>query len=157
MSRPPPGPVERSVNVRWLQHFVRARLGRKFSWTVPREWLAPADGGGGSRPVEVTPLSLATFRERRAAAEVAGTGQPVEVRYVDIPFEDMYTDDVVWCFVKPVAFSKHESYATAEIEARCLGAPHYFISHAWKGSFVFLVESVAACLEGAALDDTFVW
>ena len=64
---------------------------------------------------------------------------------------------MVWCFVKPVALAKHLSFAAAEIDGRSLGLPTYFLSHAWNSSFVFLVESAAAYLEGASLGDTFVW
>ena len=58
---------------------------------------------------------------------------------------------------RPLARSRHQSYAAAEIPARCLGPPRYFISHAWGSLFVELVEAVAANLEGAAPDETFVW
>ena len=38
-----------------------------------------------------------------------------------------------------------------------MGQPTYFVSHAWDSPFVELVASVAAFLEGAAQDETFVW
>ena len=64
---------------------------------------------------------------------------------------------VVWCFVKPVAFAEHMSYAAAKIEPSQLGLPTYFVSHAWKSSLLFLVESAAAYLEGASPDETYLW
>ena len=38
-----------------------------------------------------------------------------------------------------------------------MGPPRYFVSHAWASLFVELVDAVAANLEGAAPDETFVW
>lgn len=38
-----------------------------------------------------------------------------------------------------------------------VGAPTYFISHAWGSIFVDLVKSVTWALAGAAQADTYVW
>ena len=67
---------------------------------LSKEYLAPADGGGGAAPLMVTRGQLAAHRAARARAEAARNGKPVVVGYVDIPFEQMYTSDVVECFVR---------------------------------------------------------
>ena len=64
---------------------------------------------------------------------------------------------MVESFVRPVARSSHRSFAEAEIAARCIGSPVYFASHAWERLFVELVEGLIGDLEGAALDDAYVW
>ena len=99
------GPVARAVSLRWLLGFVHARRGTVHSWEVvtdhlSKEYLAPADGGGGAAPLMVTREQLAAHRAARARAEAARSGRPVAVCYVDIPFERMYTSDVVECFVR---------------------------------------------------------
>ena len=67
---------------------------------LSKEYLAPADGGGGAAPLVVTREQLAAHRAARARAEAARSGKPVVVGYVDIPFEQMNTSDVVECFVR---------------------------------------------------------
>ena len=58
---------------------------------------------------------------------------------------------------RPATREHHSSFALAHIDAVCLGAPTYFVSHAWGNLFGELVDAVAADLEGAAQDETFLW
>ena len=127
------------------------------SWSVAREFLAPEDGGGGGVEVVVTRETLSQHRARKRRAELARTGRPAAARYVDIPFSLLYTTDVVESIVRPVARSKHRSFAEAEIPTLAVGEPDYFASHAWERLFVELVDALIGDLEGAALDETFVW
>ena len=150
-----PGPVDRAVALAWLVRFVEQRRGEAFGWSVAREFLSPEHGGGADTAIDVDARNLEEHREKRRAAERERNGKPVAVRYHAIPFEQMYTKDVVECFVRRVARAKDASFAAAE-GAR-VGAPTYFVSHAWSSPFVDLVASVEAALAGAALDDTFVW
>ena len=108
---------------------------------------------GSRSAVTVTRDTLDEHRETRRLGEEAGAGQPVEVRYRNIPFERMYTTDVVESVVRPMALKKHESYAESEAPPGTLDLPTYFISHAWGSVFVDLVEAVAAELNGAGLDE----
>ena len=124
--------VGRAVSLGFLAEFVREHRGTVRSWAVVREFLAPEDGGGGSDAVVVTRETLARHRVSKRRAELARSGEPVAVRYVEIPFELMFTTDVVESFVRTVARSKHRSFAEAQIAARCVGAPDYFASHAWE-------------------------
>ena len=83
------GPVARAVSLRWLLGFVHARRGTVHSWEVvtdhlSKEYLAPADGGGGAAPLVVTRGQLVAHRAARARAEAARSGMPVVVRYADI-------------------------------------------------------------------------
>ena len=105
----------------------------------------------------VHPDTLEAHRSARRAAEVAGTGQPVTVRYKDIVFETMTTADVMEAIIRPVARDRHASFAEAKISRQATGSPTYFVSHAWDSLFVDLVDSLAAYLEGAAQDETFPW
>ena len=150
-----PGPVERAVSLAWLMGFATRWRGTKCSWKVAKEFLSPEDGGGKGKPVVVTETNLDEHREKRRTAERRRSGAPVEVHYCDIPFEQMYTTDVVEWEVRKVARERDMSYASA-VSART-GAPTYFVSHAWGSPFVDLVASVGAALAGAALDDTYVW
>ena len=150
-----PGPVERAVSLAWLMGFATRWRGTKCSWKVAKEFLSPEDGGGKGKPVVVTETNLDEHREKRRTAERRRSGAPVEVHYRDIPFEQMYTTDVVEWEVRKVARERDMSYASA-VSART-GAPTYFVSHAWGSPFVDLVASVGAALAGAALDDTYVW
>ena len=149
--------VGRAVSLGFLDRFAAAHRGTARSWAVKREFLAPEDGGGGSDAVVVTRETLALHRAVKRRAELAHTGKPVAVRYVEIPFELMYTTDVVESFVRPVARAKHRSYAEAEVPAESVGEPQYFASHAWERPFVELVDGLLGDLEGAALEDTYVW
>ena len=99
--------------------------GTARSWAVKREFLAAEDGGGGSAEVVVTHETLDRHRAGKRRAELARSGKPVAVRYLEIPFERMFTTDVVESFVRTVARAKHRSYAEAEIPAESVGAPDY--------------------------------
>ena len=148
-------PVFRAVSLAWLQDFVKENAGTTHSWDVVKEFMAEKDGGGKEAVLRVTPDNLDAHREMRRAAEQTKSGKPIPVSYHDIPFEQMYTTDVVEGFVRSLARTEHKSYAQAKDLP--VGAPTYFISHAWNSSFVDLVESVASALAGAAKEDTFVW
>jgi hypothetical protein len=150
------GPIFRAVTLSWLRDFVEHHRGTVHSWSA-REYLAPSDGGGGTAEVVVSLATLGAHRQRRRIAESERSGQPVQVCYSGIAFEQMLTTDVVECFVRSVGRGKHLSYAAAEIPPRCLGAGDYFVSHAWGDIFVQMVEGALAHLEGAAAEETRVW
>ncbi|XRB14264.1 EF-hand domain-containing protein [Pseudoscourfieldia marina] len=151
----PESPVYRAVALAWLAQFVKAQAGTTHSWDVVKEFMAEEDGGGTDTVLIVTPVNLETHRDKRRAAEKTKSGKPVPVEYRDIPFEQMYTTDIVECFVRSLARKEHMSYAQAKNLP--VGAPTYFISHAWGSTFVDLVESVTGALAGAAQNDTYVW
>ncbi|XRB15362.1 EF-hand domain-containing protein [Pseudoscourfieldia marina] len=156
LSSPETSPVLRAVSLQWLLEFVEQNKRKAFSWRNEREFMAPEDGGGEDAILEVKRgNSLERHRDKRRAAEKAKSGKQVVVSYTDIPFEYMYTSDVVACFVWPVAKSKNLSYAMAENLK--IGAPTYFVSHAWGNHFNDLVHSVAAHLDGAVAKETFIW
>ncbi|XRB18567.1 EF-hand domain-containing protein [Pseudoscourfieldia marina] len=117
--------------------------------------MAEEDGGGKDTSLIVTSDNIEMHRDKRRAAEKTKSGKPVPVEYRDIPFEQMYTTDIVECFVRSLARKEHMSYAQAENLP--VSAPTYFISHAWNSLFVDLVESVKGALAGAAQADTYVW
>ncbi|XRB20426.1 EF-hand domain-containing protein [Pseudoscourfieldia marina] len=148
-------PVGRAVSLAWLAQFVKAHAGTTQSWDVAKEFMAEEDGGGKDTSLIVTSNNIETHRDKRRVAEKTKSGKPVPVEYRDIPFEQMYTTDVVECFVRSLARKKHMSYAQAENLP--VSAPTYFISHAWNSTFVDLVESVKGALAGAAQNDTYVW
>ncbi|XRB15424.1 EF-hand domain-containing protein [Pseudoscourfieldia marina] len=148
-------PVFRAVALAWLAEFVKKHERTTQSWDVVKEFMNEQDGGGQDAALTVTPHNLETHRDKRRAAEKAKSGKPVPVEYRDIPFEQMYTTDIVECFVRSLARKDHMSYAQAKNLP--VGAPTYFISHAWGSTFVNLVESVKGALAGAAQNDTYVW
>ncbi|XRB25467.1 EF-hand domain-containing protein [Pseudoscourfieldia marina] len=148
-------PVYRAVALAWLAQFVKAHTGTTHSWDVVKEFMNDEDGGGTDTVLTVTSNNLETHRDKRRAAEKTKSGKPVPVQYRDIPFEQMYTTDIVECFVRSVAREEHKSYAQAKNLP--VGAPTYFISHAWGSTFVDLVKSVTGALAGAAQADTYVW
>ena len=148
-------PVYRAVSLAWLAQFVKAHAGTTQSWDVVKEFMAEEDGGGKDTSLIVTSDNIETHRDKRRAAEKTKSGKPVPVEYRDIPFEQMYTTDIVECFVRSLARKEHMSYAQAKNLP--VGAPTYFISHAWGSTFVDLVKSVTGALAGAAQADTYVW
>ena len=148
-------PVYRAVALAWLAQFVKAHDGTTQSWDVVKEFMNEEDGGGTDAVLTVTPHNLEMHRDKRRAAEKAKKGKPVPVQYRDIPFEQMYTTDIVECFVRSLARKEHMSYAQAKNLP--IGAPTYFVSHAWGSTFVDLVKSVTGALAGAAQNDTYVW
>ncbi|XRB03143.1 EF-hand domain-containing protein [Pycnococcus provasolii] len=145
-------PVSRAVSLAWLAEFVKAHAGTTHSWEVNKEFMAEEDGGGKDTSLIVTSDNIEMHRDKRRAAEKLMSGKPVPVQYREIPFEQMYTTDIVECFVRSLARKEHMSYAQAENLP--VGAPTYFISHAWGSTFVDLVESVKGALAGAAQNDT---
>ncbi|XRA97499.1 EF-hand domain-containing protein [Pycnococcus provasolii] len=148
-------PVFRAVSLEWLEQLVQDNAGTTHSWEVGKEFMNEEDGGGQDGKLTVTPENLEMHRTKRRAAEKAKSGKPVPVAYREIPFEHMYTTDIVECFVRSLARREHKSYAQAKNLP--VGEPTYFISHAWSSRFVDLVKSVASALAGAAKNDTFVW
>ena len=123
-------PVKRAVTLKWLQRFATQNSGRCFSFTR-NEYFDAADGGGNQRGIDIAAENLDTLRSARRAAERAGTGKPVTVRYVDIPFEDMTTADVMEAIIRPVCRKHHKSYAEAAIildAVGFVGDPTYFVS-----------------------------
>ena len=95
-------PVFRAVTLRWLSSFSREHRDDVCSWKVAKEYLAPAHGGGAAQPLVVTSDTLDAHRKHRARAEAEKTGEAVEVHYVDVRFDELYTTDIVECFVRYV-------------------------------------------------------
>ena len=152
-------PVDRALSLRWLLHFGTVHSRRCFEFER-KEFMNPEDGGGNQDGIVVTPEKLIAHRSARRSAERTGTGKPVVVRYVGIPFEEMTTADVMEAIIRPVCRKHHKSYAEAVIIADAVGSigePTYFASHAWDSLFIYLLDSIGAFLEGAAKDETFVW
>jgi hypothetical protein len=152
-------PVERALSLRWLLHFGTMHRGKCYDFER-REFMNSEHGGGSPDGIVVTPEMLAAHRSARRSAERTGTGKPVVVRYVGIPFEEMTTADVMEAAIRPVCRAQHKSYAEAVVisdAAGSIGEPTYFVSHAWDNLFVELLDSIGAFLEGAAKDETFVW
>ncbi len=124
-----PSPVNRSVSLRWLKQFAAENRGKRFTFER-REFTAPENGGGCQGGIDITADTLDAHRSARRAAETAGTGQPVAVRYADILFETMTTADVMEAIIRPVARTQHKSFAEAAIPLQATGSPTYFVSHA---------------------------
>ncbi len=123
-------PVERAVSLKWLQRFATKNSGMRFSFTR-NEYVDDAHGGGNRRGIDIAAEDLDVFRSARRVAERAGTGKPVMVRYVDIPFENMTTADVMEAIIRPVCRKHHKSYAEATImldAVSFIGDPTYFVS-----------------------------
>ena len=149
--QPETGPVHRAVSLKYLLDFTLARHGTLCSWEA-REYM-PATGVPGSTHVTADTLA----KHRKVRLESPRERVPTTVSYTSIPFEEMYTTDIVECVVRSIAREKHQAFATAQMPAGSFGTPTYFISHAWGSPFVDLVESIDANLAGAAGDDTFLW
>ena len=101
-----------------------------FSFTR-HEYVDVANGGGNQHGIDIAIENLDAFRSARRVAERAGTGKPVMVRYVDIPFEVMTTADVMEAIIRPVCRKHHKSYAEAAIMPDAVGFvgdPTYFVS-----------------------------
>ena len=123
-------PVKRAVSLKWLQRFVTKHSGMCYSFTR-LEYVDVANGGGNHHGIEIAAKNLGAFRSARRAAERAETGKPVMVRYVDIPFEDMTTADVMEARIRPVCRKHHKSYAEAAIMLDAvgfIGDPTYFVN-----------------------------
>ena len=175
-------PVKRAPSLRCLQDFAAKHSGQRFNFKR-KDYIDAQSGGGSQCEIVVTADKLGEHRTARRSAERTATGKPVMVRYVEIPFEDMTTADVMEAIIRPVCREQHKSYAEAVImmdSVSSIGDPTYFVSrlyptrflplygdcvvcdaiqasHAWDSSFMDLLESVGAFLEGAAKDETFVW
>ena len=123
-------PVQRAVSLRWLQQF--AAQYRDECFTFPRrEFADDAHGGGNQHGIDVNVEQLAEFRSARRSAEKAGTCKPVMVRYVNIPFKDMTTADVMEAIIRPMCRQKHRSFAEAVVMSDIIGSigdPSYFVS-----------------------------
>jgi hypothetical protein len=117
------------VSLRWLKQFAAENRGKRFTFER-REFTAPENGGGCQGGIDITADTLDAHRSARRAAETAGTGQPVAVRYADILFETMTTADVMEAIIRPVARTQHKSFAEAAIPLQATGSPTYFVSHA---------------------------
>ncbi|XRB16302.1 hypothetical protein RI054_12g61450 [Pseudoscourfieldia marina] len=157
------------VSTRWLLKFAKSHKEKAFTWTAtdylkeespyssslsPRELsLGPRgrwtytvlDEGGGDKTLLVTVDNLLEHRKHISAAGKDGDGKPTTVKYVDIPFEQMTTNDVCFAIVKLATESKKCSYAEmlqAEMPDAVKPAT-VFISHAWKYSFLDVVISVS--------------
>jgi hypothetical protein len=123
-------PVKRAPSLRCLQGFAAKHNGQRFNFER-EEYIDPQFGGSGQCEIVVTAQKLDEHRTSRRAAERTGTGKPVMIRYVDIPFEDMTTADVMEAIIRPVCRKHHKSYAEAAIMPDAvdfIGAPTYFVS-----------------------------
>ena len=130
-------PVKRAVSLKWLQRFVTKHSGMCYSFTR-LDYVDVADGGGNQHGIDIAAENLGAHRAARRAAERAGSGKPVVVRYVDIPFEDMTTADVMEAIIRPMCRKHHKSYAEAVIMLDAvgfIGDPTYFVS-TFPNSFV---------------------
>ena len=120
-------PVERAPSLTWLKQFVVECSGKYYSFTRT-EYADAANGGGHPRGIDIAVEDLDGFRLARRSAEKAGTGKPVMVHYVDIPFERMTTADVMEAIIRPVCREQHMSYAEAAITRDAVSDPTYFVS-----------------------------
>ena len=93
-------PMHRAVALAWLAQIVKAHTGTTKSWDVVKEFIAEEDGGGKDTSLIVTSDNIEIYRDKRRAAERTKSGKPVPLEYRDIPFEQMYTTDIVECFVR---------------------------------------------------------
>ncbi|XRB25438.1 EF-hand domain-containing protein [Pseudoscourfieldia marina] len=139
--------------------FVKAHTGTTKSWDVVKEFIAEEDGGGKDTVLTVTSDNIEIYRDKRRAAEKTKSGKPIPLEYRDIPFEQMYTTDIVECFVRRSLANRQRPHELRSgEESSCWRADVlYFISHAWGSIFVDLVKSVTWALAGAAQADTYVW
>jgi hypothetical protein len=63
--------VNRAISLQHLQDWTNQRRGKRFAWSVQREFLSPEDGGGAGGWINVTSDTLDAHRERRGRAERA--------------------------------------------------------------------------------------
>jgi hypothetical protein len=63
--------VNRAISLQHLQDWTNQRRGKRFAWSVQREFLSPEDGGGAGGWINVTSDTLDAHRERRSRAERA--------------------------------------------------------------------------------------
>jgi hypothetical protein len=125
-----PSPVQRGVSLKWLQQFAAQYRNGCYTFRR-REFADDAHGGGNQRGIDVNAEQVAEFRSARRSAENTGTCKPVMVRYVDIPFKDMTTADVMEAIIRPMCRQKHKSFAEAVVMSDNIGSisdPTYFVS-----------------------------
>ena len=125
-----PSPVQRAVSLSWLQQFVAQYRDECFTFTR-REFTDDAHGGGNQHGIDINVEQLPEFRSARRSAEKAGKCKPVMVRYVNIPFKDMTTADVMEAIIRPMCRQKHKSFAEAVVMSDIIGSigdPSYFVS-----------------------------
>ena len=143
----PPFPRE-GVSATWLAQFADERRGKVFSWTAD-DFIKPEHASGG---VVVDAAGLAAHRERIAAAARDADGVRTAVRYEGIPFEAMTTNDVCFGVVKPATAAGTCSYVDLllrEGEAGAVRDATVFVSHAWKYTFVDVVDTLRDLPDGA--------
>ncbi|XRB17491.1 EF-hand domain-containing protein [Pseudoscourfieldia marina] len=141
------------VRLAWLRQFVGACKGKKYTWTA-KDFLRAEHGGGADAVVQVTTDNLREHRTRTNAAGKDGDGKPTTVQYVDIPFELMTTNDVCFGIVKPATEQVKTSYAEmlSDTEPHEVQDATVFVSHAWKYTFVNVVDALSNVYENA-----YVW
>ena len=135
------------VRLAWLRQFVDACKGNKYTWTA-KDFLKAEHGGGADEIVQITTDNLMEHRTRMNAAGKDGDGKPTNVKYVDIPFELMTTNDVCFGIVKPATEQVKTSYAEmlSNTQPREVQKATVFVSHAWKYTFVNVVDALSKCL-----------
>ena len=103
--------------------------------------MAKEDGGGKDTSLIVTSDNIETHRDKRRTAEKTKSGKPVPVEYRDIPFEQMYTTDIVECFVRSLARKKLRIYSLNIVLAVIRVAPpltsYHSIRYLCLGSHLF--------------------
>ena len=141
------------VRLAWLRQFVDACKGKKYTWTA-KDFLKAEHGGGADEIVQVTTDNLKEHRTRMNAASKDGDGKPTTVQYVDIPFDLMTTNDVCFGIVKPATEQVKTSYADMlkNTQPREVNDATVFVSHAWKFTFVDVVDALSSLSENA-----YVW
>ncbi|XRB05013.1 kinesin light chain [Pycnococcus provasolii] len=142
-----------SVRLAWLRRFVDSCKGKKYTWTA-RDFLKAEHGGGSDDNVQVTTDNLQEHRTRMNAAGKDGDGKPTNVQYVDIPFELMTTNDVCFGIVKPATEHAKTSYADMLLNTEPAEVQNatVFVSHAWKYTFMNVVDAL-----GEVSENAYVW
>ncbi|XRB09944.1 kinesin light chain 3 [Pycnococcus provasolii] len=141
------------VRLAWLRQFVDACKGKKYTWTA-KDFLKAEDGGGADEIVQVTTDNMKQHRTRMNDAGKDGDGKPTTVQYVDIPFDLMTTNDVCFGIVKPATEQVKTSYADMlkNTQPREVQDATVFVSHAWKYTFVDVVDALSSLS-----DNAYVW
>ena len=136
-----------SVRNSWLRQFVKRCKSKTYSWTA-KDFLRAEHGGGGKNVIQVSADNLQVHRERINAAGRDGDGKPTSVQYNSIPFELMTTNDVCFGIVKPATEHVRTSYAEmlSNTQPREVQKATVFVSHAWKYTFVNVVDALSKCL-----------
>ena len=68
----------------------------------------------------------------------------------------MTSAHVVYMWVKKISGAAALADLPAIVDPSDVGTPMYFISHAWKGRFTKLVQTIEGFLTNAS-DDTCIW